>query len=165
MAKSVLPQPAPPQTSVGRPFGRPPWVISSKPPIPVGALGRGWAAPTPGAAAEMWLSIRKGCRCPSKVLVDDGRRHGRVPGDGGIPRAGGGPRVRHALAHDRLDEVGQGAVLPGRLEPRFGEELGVEPHGDGLAHRLARPRWSHTSECNHRSTHATCKYKARQGGP
>src|SRR5262245_48367156 len=40
MAKRVLPQPAPPQMSVGRPVGRPPAVIWSKPSIPVGDLGR-----------------------------------------------------------------------------------------------------------------------------
>ena len=40
MPSSVLPQPAPPQTRVGRPRGRPPSVISSSPWIPVGHLGR-----------------------------------------------------------------------------------------------------------------------------
>ncbi len=34
MPKSVLPQPALPQISVGRPLGRPPPVISSRPAIP-----------------------------------------------------------------------------------------------------------------------------------
>ena len=34
-AKSVLPHPGPPHTSVGRPSGSPPPVISSKPSIPV----------------------------------------------------------------------------------------------------------------------------------
>jgi len=38
MPKSVLPQPALPQMSVGRPRGRPPRVISSSPEIPVGAF-------------------------------------------------------------------------------------------------------------------------------
>ncbi len=38
MASSVLPQPAAPQTRVGRPRGRPPNVISSRPAIPVGAF-------------------------------------------------------------------------------------------------------------------------------
>jgi hypothetical protein len=38
MANMVLPQPGPPQTMVGRPAGRPPPVISSKPAIPVGAF-------------------------------------------------------------------------------------------------------------------------------
>ena len=36
IASNVLPQPAPPQTSVGRPAGNPPPVISSSPRIPVG---------------------------------------------------------------------------------------------------------------------------------
>ena len=40
MASSVLPQPAVPQTSVGRPRGKPPPVISSRPSIPVGALAK-----------------------------------------------------------------------------------------------------------------------------
>src|SRR5688572_15985422 len=40
MASKVLPQPALPQTSVGRPRGRPPPVISSSPSMPVVALGR-----------------------------------------------------------------------------------------------------------------------------
>jgi len=40
MAKSVLPQPAPPATRVGLPFGRPPLVMSSMPGIPVGDFGR-----------------------------------------------------------------------------------------------------------------------------
>ena len=35
----VLPQPAPPQTRVGRPRGRPPKVISSSPWMPVGHFG------------------------------------------------------------------------------------------------------------------------------
>ena len=38
MASRVLPQPAPPQTRVGRPLGRPPPVISSSPWMPVGHL-------------------------------------------------------------------------------------------------------------------------------
>ena len=36
IASNVLPQPAPPQTSVGRPVGNPPPVISSSPRMPVG---------------------------------------------------------------------------------------------------------------------------------
>src|ERR1700722_9736383 len=40
VAKSDLPQPAAPQTSVGLPAGSPPPVISSKPPIPVGTFLR-----------------------------------------------------------------------------------------------------------------------------
>src|ERR1039458_7233707 len=39
-ANSVLPQPAPPHTSVGRPRGNPPSVISSRPWMPVGHLGK-----------------------------------------------------------------------------------------------------------------------------
>jgi hypothetical protein len=35
-AKRVLPDPGPPQTSEGRPVGRPPMVIASKPTTPVG---------------------------------------------------------------------------------------------------------------------------------
>lgn len=38
VAKSDLPHPAAPQTSVGRPWGKPPPVISSNPPIPVGTF-------------------------------------------------------------------------------------------------------------------------------
>src|SRR5580658_9809482 len=38
MLSSVLPQPGPPQISVGRPAGRPPSRMSSRPSIPVGAL-------------------------------------------------------------------------------------------------------------------------------
>jgi hypothetical protein len=38
MAIRVLPQPAVPQTRVGRPRGRPPRVISSRPAMPVGAF-------------------------------------------------------------------------------------------------------------------------------
>src|SRR6478735_4093172 len=41
IARIVLPQPGPPQISVGRPLGSPPAVISSSPWIPVGALGTG----------------------------------------------------------------------------------------------------------------------------
>ena len=36
MPSNVLPEPGPPETRVGRPVGRPPLVISSKPGIPVG---------------------------------------------------------------------------------------------------------------------------------
>jgi len=36
MAKRVLPQPAEPQSKVGRPLGKPPSVISSSPAMPVG---------------------------------------------------------------------------------------------------------------------------------
>src|SRR5688500_14824104 len=39
IASSVLPQPGPPQISVGRPLGSPPPVISSRPAIPVGTFG------------------------------------------------------------------------------------------------------------------------------
>src|ERR1017187_1396766 len=39
-ASSVLPHPAPPHTSVGRPRGNPPPVISSRPWMPVGHLGK-----------------------------------------------------------------------------------------------------------------------------
>jgi hypothetical protein len=39
MASNVLPQPALPQISVGRPLGNPPPVISSNPWMPVGDLG------------------------------------------------------------------------------------------------------------------------------
>ena len=39
MANSVLPQPAAPHSSVGRPVGRPPSVTSSRPLIPVGTFG------------------------------------------------------------------------------------------------------------------------------
>ncbi len=39
IASSVLPQPAGPQTSVGRPLGRPPVVSSSSPMMPVRAFG------------------------------------------------------------------------------------------------------------------------------
>src|SRR5688572_14529800 len=38
MPKTVLPEPAPPQTNVGRPRGMPRPVSSSKPSMPVGAL-------------------------------------------------------------------------------------------------------------------------------
>ena len=47
MPISVLPQPAPPQTSVGRPRGRPPPVMTSRPWMPVGhfaSLARGGGA-------------------------------------------------------------------------------------------------------------------------
>src|SRR5687768_15854762 len=53
MANRVLPQPAAPQTSVGRPAGRPPSVISSRPSIPVAALsscGPGLASGAPAGA-------------------------------------------------------------------------------------------------------------------
>src|SRR5580704_11490843 len=39
-ANNVLPHPAPPHTSVGRPRGNPPPVISSRPWMPVGHLGK-----------------------------------------------------------------------------------------------------------------------------
>ncbi len=38
MPSSVLPDPGPPATSVGRPAGKPPKVISSSPGMPVGAF-------------------------------------------------------------------------------------------------------------------------------
>ncbi len=41
-ASIVLPQPAAPQTRVGRPWGRPPSVISSSPRMPVGVLRNCW---------------------------------------------------------------------------------------------------------------------------
>lgn len=40
MDMRVLPEPAAPQTSVGRPWGKPPPVITSKPEIPVGVFCR-----------------------------------------------------------------------------------------------------------------------------
>ena len=44
MASIVLPHPAAPQTSVGRPAGSPPPVISSRPSMPVGAFEKGRGA-------------------------------------------------------------------------------------------------------------------------
>ena len=52
MPSSVLPQPALPQTSVGRPCGRPPIVISSKPRMPVGVLAK------PGSASAATFALR-----------------------------------------------------------------------------------------------------------
>src|SRR5690242_11159550 len=61
MARSVLPQPAPPHTRVGRPRGSPPWVISSSPGIPVGAFANarlaGWL-PFPAGFGESRLRRR-----------------------------------------------------------------------------------------------------------
>src|SRR6478609_9471619 len=45
IARIVLPQPGPPQISVGRPFGSPPPVISSSPRMPVGDLGTSRTGP------------------------------------------------------------------------------------------------------------------------
>jgi hypothetical protein len=50
MANSVLPQPVPPHISVGRPRGRPPPVIASRPWMPVGhfaSVGSFSAGPGP----------------------------------------------------------------------------------------------------------------------
>src|SRR5689334_191082 len=58
MARSVLPQPAPPHTRVGRPRGSPPLVISSSPGIPVGAFGNarlaGWLPFPAGFGDSRW---------------------------------------------------------------------------------------------------------------
>ena len=45
-ASRVLPEPAPPQTNVGRPAGRPPLVISSRPCMPVGDFAISWLRDT-----------------------------------------------------------------------------------------------------------------------
>src|SRR4051794_6402601 len=50
IAKSVLPHPAPPQISVGRPRGRPPSVTSSRPRMPDGTLAS-WALAAARVAA------------------------------------------------------------------------------------------------------------------
>ena len=62
IAISVLPHPAGPQTSVGRPRGRPPPVTSSSPLMPVGVLsrfgnggGRLGRQPEAAAASVVWL--------------------------------------------------------------------------------------------------------------
>ena len=63
-ASSVLPDPGPPQTSVGRPFGSPPLVTSSRAGIPVGAFGR--AGPTAVVVSAM---IRGSVLCAMRTSV------------------------------------------------------------------------------------------------
>ena len=57
----VLPHPAEPQSSVGRPVGRPPSVRSSKPPMPVGVFGR----------CTDGRRMRRGREVPYDLALDD----------------------------------------------------------------------------------------------
>ena len=105
MASSVLPQPAGPQTSVGRPRGRPPPVTSSSPLMPVGAFGR------------PWLGLLVGVE---PVRLDAHRRHAHASWfAGGVEPVTGRPRFV-ALSTKRL------SVLPEtwRMTPR-------QPHSTG----------------------------------
>src|SRR6188768_4124871 len=64
---NVLPDPGPPDTSVGRPCGRPPLVMSSSPEIPVGAF---------------WISERSNFCLAIETLSSfacDGLAHGLRP--------------------------------------------------------------------------------------
>ena len=72
IANSVLPQPAPPQTSVGRPRGSPPPVISSRPWIPDGAFGSGCRvnrAPVGPGASPSSCALPAGLRTPRAPSV------------------------------------------------------------------------------------------------
>src|SRR6266542_1586384 len=86
MAKRVLPQPAPPQTSAVRPRGRPPPVIWSKPSMPeeVLARARGGGAARASLAAVLRRGARRGLLGVGTVrlvLVEDcGYRWGRLNG-------------------------------------------------------------------------------------
>ena len=56
IANSVLPHPAAPHTSDGRPAGKPPSVISSKPAMPVGAFGSAVRVAASGDIGPLSLS-------------------------------------------------------------------------------------------------------------
>src|SRR5882672_6636199 len=73
-ANRVLPQPAPPQTSVGRPRGNPPPVISSRPWMPVGHLGKRASGETEFGALFFIVDILSLAR--SKQNTNGCREHG-----------------------------------------------------------------------------------------
>jgi hypothetical protein len=60
----VLPQPGPPHTIVGRPWGTPPLVISSNPAMPVRAFGN-WGNSRESALRRA-LGVAKDVRPPNK---------------------------------------------------------------------------------------------------
>src|SRR2546430_15863665 len=92
---SVLPQPAPPHTSGGRPRGSPPLVISSSPGMPVGALasGRlGGCRPFPARFGGAALRRRTGgvVNGLSEGVREQGRECSPLGGGGRALRWGGG---------------------------------------------------------------------------
>src|SRR3954449_7532791 len=107
-AKSVLPQPAAPHTSDGRPVGRPPKVIASKPVIPVGALGS-----MAGNVASSGIGWSNSGVQERAVLARGSFKSNLVD----------------PAPEDGFDKVGQGAVLLTRAAARFEQQLGLDPDG------------------------------------
>src|SRR5664279_582023 len=107
---TVLPDPAPPVTSVARPRGRPPRVISSKTPIPVGAFTNP-AAPACCAASDP---------APVASFIPDQPQIHRIfasryhpAGTRSSPRGGGGPRTLNVAQFLFAELTGR---RPGHLE-------------------------------------------------
>src|SRR3954468_10649658 len=97
MANSVLPQPALPHTSVGRPRGNPPSVTSSRPSMPVGVFGRVPAAAAFLAGRASDLPIQEGL-LPLKVRDSTGVASIQLPSGSGITSK----QARVAAQHSRL---------------------------------------------------------------
>ncbi|HET7827054.1 MAG TPA: hypothetical protein VFK90_17085 [Anaeromyxobacter sp.] len=76
-ADEELPDPAPPQTSVGRPRGRPPSVISSRPRMPDGAFARGASSRDLRVRDERPRDVR--ARTRVGVVVREGTRGESMP--------------------------------------------------------------------------------------
>src|SRR4051812_38911613 len=112
-ANSVLPQPAAPHTSDGRPVGRPPKVIASKPVMPVGALGN--MARNVASSGIGWSN--SGVR--ERAVLARGSFKGNLV---------------DPAPEDGFDKVGQGAVLLDGAAARFGQQLGLDPDGNRLFH-------------------------------
>src|SRR6187549_3821616 len=106
-AKTVLPAPGPPMMRLVRWHGSPPYVILSKPSMPVSDFSiefwRMYALPV--LVMSVWLTVRKMIETDGGALMQNRRQiTGRksVAGDG--IRQAGGPRLRReSAAHFRRD--------------------------------------------------------------
>ena len=90
MPSSVLPEPGPPLTSVGRPAGSPPLVISSRPGMPVGLFRN--AGRVEIGSVDVDVRAVSAMQCPRlnhKSRIDVAVRFGRSPRGG---RSGRQPR-------------------------------------------------------------------------
>ena len=107
-ASSVLPVPGPPHTSVVRPSGSPPPVISSRPRIPVGAF----VNPRTASRVEScsWPSHpRSHCQCyPATVLAPTIPRSDAAGRDGPVSRQAGWVVTAGAASAMKRDDVVRG---------------------------------------------------------
>jgi hypothetical protein len=119
MAMRVLPQPADPHSSVGRPMGSPPRVISSRPLIPVGAFSSAIVVGPPGLpVSQAFAPVSRDASCQAQTPV-----FRPLP-------ALLGPGAFSGLLQQGFYEVRQRAVFPPGRHFRRRDQVRVEAKGD-----------------------------------